>query len=329
MLQGLSETCSQLKALDVNGSLRVTNVSVEYIKKFEHLTILNLRGTNINCEGERTILSHLSNSTPCPLEMYGCPDIDNNHFNTLLRLIPNIQELRTSSLRINEPSDQSLCHFGSSSGTQKSIRAAVGRKRTAGPAPRFDNLKILRIDYCDDSSFLGKLPKFVTHLQELEITGHCIRIATILERIPTLTKLFVRSYYLQHEFFRPETTFSSLQHLTLLTLTDKEAENIISRCQNLRKLELITHIQFYGRRQRILTQLPNLEEISLGALGGHVPPETAALLSGRFSTTILLEDTHFAYLYQHYPGVSVDTDRWLQITQPGLSELKVHTKYGR
>jgi hypothetical protein len=309
MLQGLSETCSQLKTLDVNGSLRVTNGSVEYIKKFQHLTILNLKGTKINCVGERNILSHLSNSTHCPLEIYGCSDIGSNHFKTLLQLIPNIQELRTASLNIN----------------------AVGKsKQPAREAGYFHNLKILRTDYTRDRHyFLKELPKFTPHLQELEITGNCVRAMKILMQWPTLRKLFVRSYCIDVEITpRSARTLSSLQHLTLLTLGDEEAEILISRCQNLRKLELITHRQFYVSRQRILTQLPNLEAVSLGALGGHVPPETATLLSGRCSTTILLEAPQLASLYQHCPGVSVDTDRWLEITKPGLSEIIVHNKSG-
>jgi hypothetical protein len=82
--------------------------------------------------------------------------------------------------------------------TQKLRRAAAECKRPASPAASFDNLKILRIDYCDnDSCFLEELPKFVTHLQELEIRENRIRPTAILASFPILTTLFVRSYFMQ------------------------------------------------------------------------------------------------------------------------------------
>jgi hypothetical protein len=211
-------------------------------------------------------------------------------------------------------------------GAQELRHTTVQENRPAGAAASFENLKILRIDYCDnDSCFLGELPRFVPHLQELEITGNTIKPTEILICWPTLTKLSVRSYCIQSEsYIGPDRNFSSLQHLTLLTLNEKEAKTLISCCRSLRKLELITHSDFYVSNYRILTQMSDLEEVSLGLLGGHVPPEAATLLSERCSTTILLEDPQSASLYQHCPGVRVDTDGWLEMTKPGLSEMIAH-----
>jgi hypothetical protein len=203
-------------------------------------------------------------------------------------------------------------------------------KQPGRDAATFDSLKILRIDYYDDdSSFPGDLVRFVPHLQEMEINGCSIAPFEILTRWPRLTKLFVRSYYMDGlKAFRSGRNFSSLQRLALLILAQYEAEFFISRCQSLRKLELITHWDFYVWSLNTLTQLQYLEEVSLGALRGLVPPEAATLLSKRCSTTILLEDPQSASLYQHCPGVRVDTDRWLEMTKPGLSEIIVHNSSG-
>lgn len=297
MLEGLSETCSQLKTLDINGSFRVTDVSVEYIKKFTHLKILNLKRTKIKREAQRNILSHLCNNNPCPLELYGCTDIDSDHLNTLLQLIPNIQELRSAFVVIGE-----------------AVRAS---------AP-FHNLKILRIDYCKEYCFLQRLSTFFPHLQELEITGTCVRPTAMFSNWPKLNKIFLRTHDIEINR-RFHETYRCLEHLTLVTADFKSNVAIlISRCQHLKTLELIADSDFYVFEKSVLIEMPNLEEVSLGALAGRVPPEIVAFLSERCKTTVLLEDAQLASLYEHCPGVTVDTDRWLEITKPALSDVLAH-----
>jgi hypothetical protein len=286
--------------LDINGSLRVTDLSVEYIKKFTHLKVLNLKRTKINRESQKNILNHLCNNS-CQLELYGCTDIDSNHLDTLFQAIPNIRELRTAYVNYDDQLPASAS---------------------------FHNLKIVRIEYCDEYCFLRRLSKFFPHLQEIEITGNSMRPTSMLTIWPKLNKLFLRTHDIEIDC-RSNQTYCSLEHLTLVTSEyDIKVANFISRCHHLKTLELITDSKFYVLNRRVLIEMPNLEEVSLGALEGRVPAEIVALLSERFKTTVLLEDPQMASLYEHCPGVRVDTDRWLDITKPALSDVLAHSSSG-
>ncbi|PNF33544.1 hypothetical protein B7P43_G17401 [Cryptotermes secundus] len=299
MLQGLSETCSQLKTLDINGSYRVTDASVEYIKKFTHLKILNLKRTKIKREAQRNILSHLYENKPCQLELYGCTDIDPCHLDTLVQLIPNIQELRSAFVKHENSARVSGC---------------------------FHNLKILRIDHCSLYSLLKHLSKCFPHLQELQITGDNMILSKMQKNFPKLNKLFLRTCDLPIDLSFHNT---SLEHLTLITCgSEYRAETLISRCHHLKTLEIIASSSFYASKEHVLFQMPNLKEVSLGAVGGHIPPEIVALLSERCKTTVLLEDPKLSSLYEGCPGVRVDTDRWLELTEPTLSDAVMHSRWG-
>jgi hypothetical protein len=331
MLQGLSEVSCQLKTLDVNGSSKVTNVSVEYIKTFQRLDILNLKGTRIDCDGQTNILSHLPKRRPWPLEMYGCTHLDNSHFRTLRDFIPFVQELRFNCINIMQPS---AFHKPARVAYYRPVRKSRGAlflsRQAYNPHASFPSLKILHIDYCDhDHNLTVDLENFAPYLEELEITGGLLRPTEMLKKWPRLRRLFLRSYYLRcDDSHVRDVTYPALQHLTLLTLDEYEAKLLISRCQNLRKLELVTHREFCDTIPGVLHNLPRLEEVSLGAVAGHVPPETASLLSELWSTTILLDDPQSASLYQHCPAVRTDTGRWLDIAKSGLSEMIIHNKVG-
>jgi hypothetical protein len=175
--------------------------------------------------------------------------------------------------------------------------------------------------------------KFAPNLQELEITGGFIEIEGILRNWPKLNKLFLRTNDLVIDRTSDE-TYCSVEHLTLVTRDcEIRVSTFLSRCQNLRTLELIASSEFYVY-SRVLTEMAKLEQVSLGALGGHVPPHTITLLSERCSTTVLLEDAQLATLYQYCPGVRVDSDRWQELNKPVLSAVwfanpfvTVHRKY--
>jgi hypothetical protein len=330
MLQGLSETCFQLQTLDVNGSSRVTDVSVEYIKKFKHLKFLNLKKTKIEREGERNILSYFRDSRPYPMEVYGCTDIDNDHLNTLFDLVPDIRELRTASfnVRVSGSINDLVPYLHAIINRPRGVTVALAdAKKKVHTCGTFQNLKILRIDFSGDNFPFEHFAQFVPHLQELEITGSSIRPTDIMRNWPKLNKLFLRAYSIEVLDTRHEIC-ASLQHLTLLTLSERDAATLLSCCRQLRKLELVTHNEFYVSDGRILNEMPNIKEVSLGSLGGHVPPELVTSLSGRCSTNVLLEDAQLASLYQHCPEVRVDTDRWFEITKPGMSEVLVHNRGG-
>jgi hypothetical protein len=301
MLQGLSETCSQLKTLDINGSFRFTDVSVKYIKKFTHIKILNLKMTKIKREAQKNILSHLCNNNPCPLELYGCTYIDSSHLDTLVQLIPNIRELRTAYIKTNKP-----------------IRHCR----------KFHNLKTLSIDYCGEYRFLQQLSKFFPHLEEIEFTGTSMRPTAMLKRWPKLKKLSLRTHDIDINC-RFHETYSSLEHLTLITADNGlKVAKLLSCCRHLKTLELVTDSNLYVYRELVLTQMANLEEVSLGVIEGCVPPATVALLSERCKTTVLLEDAQLASVYEQCPGVRVDTDRWHDITRPALSDVLAHSNCG-
>jgi hypothetical protein len=253
-------------------------VSVEYIKKFTHLKILNLKMTDIKPEAQRNILRHLSNCNPCPLELYGCTYIDSCHLDTLVQLIPNIRELRTAYIKTNKP----ICH-----------------------CRKFHNLKTLSIDYIINTNFLKNLSKSLPNLQELKIERISIESVDIFENWSNLNKLFLRTYIIESSWrFHP--THSFLQHVNLITYDSIDVETLRS----------------------VLTKMPNLGSLSLGVIGGRVQPETVALLSERCKTTVLLEDRQFASLYEHPPGVTIDTELWPQINLPLLFGDLLHNNYG-
>jgi hypothetical protein len=59
-----------------------------------------------------------------------------------------------------------------------------------------------------------------------------------------------------------------------------------------------------------------------------VPPETVALFSERFKTTVLLEDPQMTSLYEHCPVVRMDNDRWFEITKAALSDFVMYSFAG-
>jgi hypothetical protein len=147
----------------------------------------------------------------------------------------------------------------------------------------------------------------------------------MLKNFPKLNKLFLRTHDVQidHSFHN-----TSLEHLTLITCNEYGAETLISCCHHLKTLEIVSSGEFYVSKKHVFIQLPNLKEVSLGAVGGHVPPEIVALLSDRCKTTVLLEDPKLSSLYEGCPGVKVDTGRWLELTEPSLSDAMVHSHCG-
>jgi hypothetical protein len=225
--------------------------------------------------------------------------MDSSHLDTLVELIPNIRELRF---------------------------AFVNDEKSAQVTACFQNLKILRIDYCSEDILLKRLSKCFPQLQELQITIDNVILSKLHKHFPKLNKLFLRTQELPIEHSVHNTP---LENLTLITCgSGYTTETLISRYHHLKTLELITISSFYDSKKDVLIQMPNLKEVSLGAVGGHVPPEIVALLSERCKTTVLLEDPKLSSLYKGCPGVRVDTDRWLELTEPTLSDAMMHSHSG-
>jgi Leucine-rich repeat (LRR) protein len=103
LLEVISESCKQLKCLDVNGSMYVSDSSVSVILKFCHLIKLNVEMTSISKFGFTRLLNGLAKnrasefgySWSCASQLlsYGCDEVTSSHLSLLADNFPNLTEV--------------------------------------------------------------------------------------------------------------------------------------------------------------------------------------------------------------------------------------------
>jgi hypothetical protein len=100
VLKVISESCGQLRCLNVYESIYVTDSSVDVILKFQHLVQLNVEKTNISVYGVTRLLNGLANkrtsgfgytwSCSSQFLSFGCSDITSSDLGLLVDKFPNL-----------------------------------------------------------------------------------------------------------------------------------------------------------------------------------------------------------------------------------------------
>jgi hypothetical protein len=290
ILENLSHKCSQIKSLDISGSWKVDRNSIESIKRFKHLKMLDISLTNLTALDHRTILKCFSNSGDHPLEFYGCTVMECDFFSKLMEFCPSIRGLSIHLIDVE-------------------------------PVPskaRFQNMSFLRIYSCITDMNLGHLVKCAPHLEELEVKGAILDFKHIMDNCPSLKRLSITTRRLNSNV-TTHTAFSSIQHLNLRIRTFLDSAQLIAKCKNLRTLELFTGNNMRCRDMSSIlfnNPLTCLKEISLGITVDFVPEDVVTLFYKHCPNLAVFKvvlSKIYNPKYKDCPGIIIECDPWREI----------------
>lgn len=227
VLEVLSESCRELRCLNVYESIYVTDSSVDAILKFQHLVQLNVEKTSISEFGVTRLLNGLANKTAsgfgytwtCSSQLlsFGCSEITSSHLNLLVDKFPNL-------IAINLTCDRN-CNISA--------------------LKRLENLKMLRLSCVKFPQIEQLLITFWNQLQCLDICDvGAINVKAIGETCTSLKCLHITSSDTSsipafEENLSPLPGFKSVNCLCLrLEYNPEMVEYILCQCVNVRVVDI-------------------------------------------------------------------------------------------
>ncbi|GFG37199.1 hypothetical protein Cfor_09329 [Coptotermes formosanus] len=227
VLKIISESCGQLKCLNVYESIYVTDSSIDAILKFQHLVQLNVEKTNISEFGVTRLLEGFANnrvsgfgytwSCSSQLLSFGCSEITSSHLKLLVDKFPNL-------IAINLTCD---------------------RNCNVSALNRLENLKILRLSCVKFPQIEQLLVTFCNQLQCLDICDvGPINVKAIGETCSTLKCLHITSSDTSsipafEENLSPLPGFKSVTCLCLrLEYNPEMVEYVLCQCVNVRVADI-------------------------------------------------------------------------------------------
>ncbi|PSN33330.1 hypothetical protein C0J52_28219 [Blattella germanica] len=293
LLHVISTKCTKLKHFDICGSELVSDRSIDFIVRFKDLQTLDVTHTGLSDDGRTQILIRLSENENKSLKSYACNHISNSEMSVLVNRFPNLITLSVRFVNIN------IC-----------------LDRLQG----LNHLEVFKTDNYMQHFHTPLIEIVGKNLVELQLVGYKL-IADVLANCPHLVTLSLKMDSIQFEQ-EMSLSFPKLKNLTLVTNEAPGTALFLTCCPNLVSLQLITVPEFYTKFHFEMLVRKNplhyLKRLAVGSLSGDLPISAVDFILKYWkllSYKILLSKSKKNENFKTYPGVQIDCDLWMNITQ--------------